>query len=362
MRPGPEALRLRINDELVHRRHARAQICGMNRMGIYKVGGRCVESDSVQERSPGRTLKWLGVISAIGMFIVNFIGFLDTQTGSAEGCGPDWPLCNGQVIPALNNAHVIIEFLHRALVGGFALVATVFCVWAFVKYRPWMEVRVNALLGVGFIFIQSILGALAVVFVNPPEVLALHLGFGLMSMVGVALLAVFLYQLDARQAGRRSGLELRRKDIPRGDRNWIWFTWIYTYAAIYLGSDVAFRGAATACQGWPLCNGKVFPGFGGNVGLVFFHRLAAVGLAVVVSFLLYRLHRMKGERPDLYAGGLWLFAFVIIQIISGAYVILTNVSLNADLLHVSSLMILFTILSYLVMQTLSYRPQTPRKT
>ena len=315
-----------------------------------------MESDSIQGRPPGRALKWLGIISAIGMFIVNFIGFLDTQTGSAEGCGPDWPLCNGQVIPAFNNAHVIIEFLHRALVGGFALVATVFCVLAYVRYRPWLEIRVNAILGVGFIFIQSILGALAVVFVNPPEVLALHLGFGLMSMVGVALLAVFLYQLDALQTNRPSGLALRRLSITRVDRYWIWFTWIYTYAAIYLGSDVAFRGAASACSGWPLCNGEIFPGFAGNVGLVFAHRLAALALAVIVSILLYRLHRLRRERPDLYAGGIALFIFVIIQIISGAYVILTHISLNADLLHVSSLMVLFTILSYLAMQTLPYRP------
>lgn len=305
-------------------------------------------------KRPGRFLKWFGVFSAFGMFMINFIGFLDTQTGSAEGCGPDWPLCNGQVIPQFSNAHVIIEFLHRALVAGFAVVAFAFTVWIFVKYRRWLEVRIYAAIAVGFTFIQSILGALAVVFVNPPEVLALHLGFGLLAMTGVALLAIFLYQYDALLTGRPSGLWMRKTAVPRFDRGLIWFTWIYTYADIYLGSDVAFRNAAPACQGWPLCNGKVFPGLTGLVGLAFAHRLAAVALLAVVSVLLYRLWRLRKERRDLYRAGQALFVMVVVQIISGAFVILTEVGLNADLFHVSSVMVLFTILSYLAVETLPF--------
>ncbi|PSR36893.1 MAG: heme A synthase [Sulfobacillus thermosulfidooxidans] len=304
---------------------------------------------------PSRSIKWLGVIATIGMYIVNMVGFLDTQTGSALGCGPDWPLCNGQVIPNLRNIHVLIEFGHRVLVGGFALIATIFMIWALVRYGKWIEVKVFALVGIGFIVVQSALGALAVVFVNPPPVLALHLGFGLLAMVGVGLLTVFLFQLDAQIKGRKAGIAFRRH-TSSATKKWVWGTWIYTYLAIYWGSYVAFRGAGEACPSWPLCNGKVFPGFSGLVGLDFIHRLAAVGLAILSAGLLWHLRQYKTSRPDLYRGAFWLFWAVIAQIVTGANLALSHVATGPYLLHIATLMLLFADISYLVLQVVPAEP------
>ena len=294
-------------------------------------------------------MKIVGIIAAIGMFVINMVGFLDTQTGSALGCGPDWPLCNGKVIPNLNNIHVIIEFAHRMLVAGFALLATLFMIWAVLKYRQFVEVRAFAWIGIGFIVVQSLLGALAVVFVNPPTVLALHLGFGLLAMVGVTLLVVFLFQLSAESKDRASGISFRR-ETPTGIKRGIWATWIYTYVAIYWGSYVAFRGAGEACPTWPLCNGKIFPGFQGLVGLDFIHRLVAVGLAIITALLLWSLRKYKGSRPDLYKGAFWLLIAVIAQIITGANLALSHVATGPYLLHIGTLMLLFGDMSYLTLQ------------
>ncbi|MCY0875711.1 MAG: COX15/CtaA family protein [Firmicutes bacterium] len=306
--------------------------------------------DSVR-RIPSKALLWLGSIASVGMFTINFIGFLDTDTGSAEGCGPDWPLCNGQVIPSLDNTHVIIEFLHRFLVGFFAIVAVIFAAWVWRRYGRFLEVKLFASVAIGFVIIQSLLGALAVVFVNPPAVLALHLGFGMLGMVGVVLLTVFLFQLRAHFLARPSGFTYRQSLISRSLIHLIRWTWIYTFVAIYIGSYMSFRGASGACEGWPLCNGLWFPGFSGNVGLAFAHRLVAIGLAVLTLILLIALRKTKASRPDVFRGAAFLFVMVILQILSGAYLILSHIDLNADLIHVSLLMILFTVLSYLVMQT-----------
>lgn len=288
------------------------------------------------------------------MFLINFVGFLDTQSNSAEGCGPDWPLCNGKVLPALDNTHVIIEFLHRFLVGLFAIIAVVFAIWAWNRFGRWLEVKIFASITIGFIVIQSVLGALAVVFVNPPEVLALHMGFGLLGLVGTALLTVFLFQYKSYLTSRPNGLENRNEPLSSGLRNLMRWTWVYAFVAVYIGSYVGFRDAGTACSGWPLCNGQWFPGFTGNIGLVFAHRLIAVGLAVLVTVLLVRLMRLKHARHDLYVGTAYLLILVLLQIASGAYVILSNLNINADLLHVSILMVLFTLLSYLVLQSFRF--------
>ncbi len=298
---------------------------------------------------PSKALKWTGIIATIGMYIINFVGFLDTQTNSALGCGPDWPLCHGRVIPHFNNIHIIIEFAHRMLVAGFALLATIYMIWALIRFRQFIEVRILSWVGMGFIVVQSILGALAVVFVNPPAILALHLGFGLLAMVGVALLTVFLYQLGAESAQHKSGISFR-KNTPLSTKRWVWATWIYTYIAIYWGSYVAFRDAGVACPTWPLCDGKLFPGFSGRVGLDFIHRLAAVGLAIIVGLLLWNLTKYRQSRPDLYKGAMWLLLAVFAQIITGANLALSHVATGPYLLHIATLMLLFADISYLVLQ------------
>lgn len=301
--------------------------------------------------TPSGRLKWAAVVSALGMGIVNFVGFLDAQTGSALGCGPDWPLCNGQVIPSISNVHVLIEFAHRALVGGFALISVLVSLWALWKYRRYIEVKILAGLCIAFIIVQSGLGALAVVFTNPPAVLALHLGFGLLALIGAVLLAVFIFQLSAELDGRPSGLAWRSK-TPATTRRWVIGIWIYTYIAMYWGSYVAFRGGGEACSTWPLCNGQVFPGFTGNVGLDFIHRLFAVGLAVLAVLLLIHLRHARRDRMDLARGATWFLIAVLMQIASGANVALSHVATGPYLLHIATLMFLFSVLSYLGLQTM----------
>lgn len=303
-------------------------------------------------RTPSRWLKIIGVVAALGMVIVDLVGFLDAQTGSALGCGRDWPLCNGHLIPSLSNEQVIIEFSHRVLVGGFALVAGVFLVWSLIAFRQFIEVKVLAWLGIAFIIVQSGLGALAVVFVNPPTVLALHLGFGLLAMVGTVLLAVFIFQLGAVKRGQPSGLSMRRVSLGATTRYLVIGTWLYTYGAIYWGSYVAFRGGGEACPTWPLCNGKVFPGFQGLVGLDFIHRLLAVGLAILAVILLFHLRSLGRQRPDLSRAGVWFLLAVLMQIASGANLALSRLATGPYMLHITTLMFLFGILSYLGLEVM----------
>ena len=309
---------------------------------------------------PPRLLKVLAVISAVGMALINLVGFLDTQTNSALGCGPDWPLCNGQVVPNLNNEHVLIEFGHRMIVGGFAVIATIFMIWAWRRYRDWVEARIFAIIGIGFIIVQSILGALAVLFVNPPAILALHLGFGFLAMVGVALLTAFLWQMDCLAGGRPAGLQYRSLVLPKGLVWRIWIVWVYTYLALYLGSYVAFRSAGEACTGWPLCNGQIIPPLYGNIGLDFAHRVAAVILAILVLELLWQLRKQKSTRPDLYRGAGWLVVVVFLQIITGANLALSHLGTGPYMLHVGNLMLLFTLVSYLAVQSLQPVPKAQR--
>lgn len=296
-------------------------------------------------RPGSRAIKVFGIIASLGMFLVDMVGFLDTQTGSALGCGQDWPLCHGQVLPRFGNIHVFIEFVHRALVGGFALVAVALAIWAWIRYRSSLEVKAFAIVSVGFIVVQSGLGALAVLFVNPPVVLALHLGFGLLALVGTTLLTVAVYQLE-------SGTPTVRH-LPRDLVRVIFATWVYTFLAIYWGSYVAFRHAGILCRGWPLCNGQLWPRWGSLVWLDEIHRLAALGLAALVTVLLWRLYRRRRQFRQLWPATVVLALLVASQIASGAWLVASRLATGPYLVHVGNLTVLFTVLSYLTYLSLA---------
>src|SRR5437763_13601473 len=63
-----------------------------------------------------RAVQWVTGLATAGMFLVLAMGAAVTSTGSGEGCGRSWPLCNGRFIPefAVTTA---IEFSHRAVTG-----------------------------------------------------------------------------------------------------------------------------------------------------------------------------------------------------------------------------------------------------
>ncbi|MGN6031201.1 MAG: COX15/CtaA family protein, partial [Thermomicrobiales bacterium] len=60
--------------------------------------------------------KRLAIATAIGMFLVLMMGAGVTATGSGNGCGNDWPLCHGRLIPQ-DYLQSFIEYSHRFVTG-----------------------------------------------------------------------------------------------------------------------------------------------------------------------------------------------------------------------------------------------------
>jgi len=50
-------------------------------------------------------------------FFVILWGAYVRASGSGAGCGNNWPLCNGNVVPQVSRLDTIIEFAHRATSG-----------------------------------------------------------------------------------------------------------------------------------------------------------------------------------------------------------------------------------------------------
>src|ERR671914_2126036 len=105
-----------------------------------------------------RPLRWLAVVTTIGMLLVLVMGAAVTNTGSAEGCGRSWPLCHGQFIPEFTIA-TAIEYSHRAVSGIEGLLVLALTVLMLRLWGRDRQVQVLAPLMLGTLLLQAGLGA-----------------------------------------------------------------------------------------------------------------------------------------------------------------------------------------------------------
>lgn len=115
-----------------------------------------VVADGAATRAGFRRFAW-GVL-AWNVLVVLW-GALVRATGSGAGCGNNWPLCNGAVVPPAGEMKTVIEFTHR-VTSGLALIAVfVLLAWAWRIFPRGHGARKYAALSVFFIIVEALLGA-----------------------------------------------------------------------------------------------------------------------------------------------------------------------------------------------------------
>src|SRR5205823_2117628 len=139
---------------------------------------------------------------------------------------------------------------------------------------------------------------------------ALHFGISLISFASVVLTAAFIM-------GLQGGAAERDRPVSRGLRGLVWATLAYTYVVVYLGAYVRHSGASLACLDWPLCNGALFPGLAGPVGVHVLHRVAAGVLVLLLFGLWLQARRDRAVRPDLYRASTAACALALVQALGG---------------------------------------------
>jgi heme a synthase len=83
---------------------------------------------------------------------------------SGDGCGANWPTCNGQIIPQAMAAPMAIEFTHRAMTSVDTIAVLALVVWAFFAFPKKHAVRRYASFSLIFLLIEALLGAGLVLF------------------------------------------------------------------------------------------------------------------------------------------------------------------------------------------------------
>lgn len=238
-------------------------------------------------------------------------------------------------------------------VGGTGALVYFGLVWY--RFARVSAITRLAQVGIGVILLQSVMGALAVLFVNPTSVLAMHLGFSLLALSAAVILALEMGHVERwGTEGAWAVADSSPRPFPDSLRRWIWGAWIYTYGAIYLGSYVAFRNAGAACLSWPVCPPQ-WPPWQSAADLDLVHRLVAVGLLAVVLPMWFRIRQADRVWLTLKRGADLLVLAVGVQIISGAVLVESHLALWAYTIHVGLVMVLFALVSDLVWEISSLR-------
>lgn len=224
-----------------------------------------------------RATRNLAFITCAATLILIGVGVYVRATGSGLGC-PDWPTCHGGIVPP-HDQEALIEFSHRfvAAIVGLLVIATAFFAWRHFREAP--AVLWPALAAIPLVGIQGGLGALTVWRELPPEIVATHLllAMAILTVMAATALGMFTEVRGGPPPGER-GAALRV-----GQRAAV--TLLLFAAVVWMGGYLGESGASTACEGWPTCNGGIFPGADDQQITHMTHRYLAALLIVPLAWM-----------------------------------------------------------------------------
>ncbi len=137
-------------------------------------------------------LKYVSFAALASVYSIIFIGGYVSASGLGLSC-PDWPLCNGQILPSED---YLIEWIHRffAALTGALVISTAALAWSHKKTQT--RIRLTSILATIFVLTQITLGFIVIEAKLHALLVAIHLGIGVLLFTSALLTAIFAYRID----------------------------------------------------------------------------------------------------------------------------------------------------------------------
>jgi heme A synthase len=280
----------------------------------------------------------LSVVALLVTFGHLLFGNIVSGTDSGMGCGPYWPLCQGQLFPPLTDPALVIEWTHRlfAVLVGLSILATTLVAWR--RERRFLGLAVTSLV---LVIIVGVLGGITVLLELPKAISTAHFALGTLLFA----LLVVMTSLSFGLASRRP-LPQPLPDTERGvppsplgkgggglgldtTHRWALASVILIYLQAVLGAYVRHSQAGMALPLWPFLT--FFPNLAVSpIAHQWSHRLLALIVLGVVSLVATRA--IRAGYPALGIGSL---ALVLIQIALGVLTVWTRLNPVMAMLHLA---------------------------
>ena len=277
-----------------------------------------MESHSADKRPSSRVYGRL-VLLTLGMaFALVVLGGVVRVTGSGLGC-PDWPLCNGKIIPSFT-LPTLIEYSHRlvASVVGILVLATTLVAWK--AWRGDKVILLTANLALGVVILLVILGGIVVIKELAPSIVTLHLASAEVLVGTLTVLYVVIRRHDLRTLDSTGGVQ--------PGPGLIWLTGAAVLAIgglIFSGAYVRSTGATFVCNLWPFCGPEYLP-TEGLPGIHMAHRLVTLVATGLLTVALFTVWRHRRNVPGGAALTIVIAVLFILQVALGAAVIYSGYS------------------------------------
>lgn len=266
------------------------------------------------------SLRALTTTTLMLTYLLIVLGSTVRVTESGMGCA-GWPLCSGQLGP-IYHFHPFLEQSHRYLASIVTVLIIAVALLSWSGGSKMRSVRSIALLGVGAIVVQVVLGAITVFTNNAPVTVALHFMVGLLFLAIVTVTAVRSWMVtEDLQPGKYHNDRLATASVTA------------LFFVLISGSLVVDGGAQSACQSWPFCFGS--HAAGGLILLQLIHRsMVFVGTTISALYFVRTIRKsVKSSVHSLLATfGLVLLALEILAGVTvavlGAPDILADVHLS----------------------------------
>jgi len=297
---------------------------------------------------------------AWGVVLLNIVviiwGAFVRATGSGAGCGDNWPLCQGEVIPRPESIETVIEFSHRVTSGLALISVVVLLVWAFRAFPKGSVVRKGAVASVIFMVLEALIGAALVLL----EYVAFNVSVGRAIWMGGHLINTFLLMaaltLTAWWAQGRPALRLRQQ----GTVGW-------TLLAAVVGMLVlGVSGAITALGDTLVLTGGISPAENALVAtlveLRIFHPLIAIAVGALVGLAAWVAMKQRPGRMTQRLGRL-IIALYIGQLLVGSLNVALKAPVWLQLVHLGITTTIWILLVMLAAAALAAsEPAAERKT
>ena len=246
---------------------------------------------------------------------------------------PDWPTTYGWSMFTFPWSKMVggifYEHGHRLIASTVGFLTIGLALWLWLgDSRRW--VKWFGIAAVGSIVAQGVLGGLTVLFLLPPAVSTAHAALAEIFFCMSVAIALFTSPgWVAGYGGDQGGAD------DSTLRRWATVTTALIFAQILVGATMRHTGAGLAIPDFPWMFGHVIPDhWSGKIAIHFTHRVGAVIVGSSIAATSVYVWRHHGDRPELVRPATLILFLVALQLMLGAFTVLSQRDVSINSLHV----------------------------